>query len=86
MEFHTIDITTAGNKFQDRFYPAFLANEAANTAEAWKNGTDVEPKLMELKPQKKERKKAGGILGKKVEEEKKEDDSAAGEDTASLKA
>lgn len=38
--------------FNQGYYPAFLANEASNTAEAWCAGTDVEPKTMQLTAQK----------------------------------
>jgi len=34
--------------FNQDYYPAFFANEASSTAEAWCNGTDVPAKTMQL--------------------------------------
>ena len=34
--------------FNQDYYPPFMSNEAANTAEDWCAGTDVAPKTMQM--------------------------------------
>lgn len=75
--------------FNEAYYPPFLANEPANQAEAWAAGTDVPPKTMQLKPQKKSaaKKTGGGLkgrLGGQVAAPTEE--AKGGEDTAALHA
>ena len=68
--------------FNQDYYLPFSANEPSNNAEAWCNGTDVEPKTMQLTAESKKTKtKKSGLsrlkTGVKIAaaEESKGDDS-----------
>ena len=53
--------------FNADYYPEFNSNEASNTAQAWCDGTDVEPKKMQMTAKPKEgRKTRMGLKNKNV--------------------
>ena len=50
MEVLAMSIPSKVGGFNQDYYPAFNANEASSTAEAWVAGTDVPAKTMQLAP------------------------------------
>ena len=50
MEVLAMRIPSKIGGFNQDYYPAFNANEASSTAEAWVAGTDVPAKTMQLQP------------------------------------
>lgn len=78
MDYASFSISSATQQFEERYYPAFASFEPSNNTTDWKNGTDVPPKTMTLKPKKAEKKKGLGLnkggAAKKEEEKKQSDD------------
>ena len=85
---HAFRIPMKGG-FQDEFYPPFMSNKAANTAEAWASGDNKPPLTVKLMPEKKAKKtgsglaaKLGGVSAAPTEETKT---AGSSEDVAALK-